>query len=458
MVLSEAAVGLQPCTRLPLDELIDEEERVLEFPDPSACLFCAREFDSVRAAAAHQARFCEAARAKDAMAESLGVAPKRLRRWMSQGRLPATWARELGIAQLATGRSRLRLQNDSALWFPESLPLDYGLGKLIGLYAAEGFRSENAVTFSLHEDEKHLQNHIARQARSLGLRTTIEKSSERGCAVSVNSKLFSTIIGAFVGGTDAVTKYLTPRVLQSNPEFRRGVFDGLIEGDGHWSHDEQRETYVSASLDLACFVLRFARGLGYSATMRRFENDRRGGWKVRFDPATRAEPLTIVSVETAGELDLIDIAIDDPAQLYVLGNGAISHNCSIGMGYHYRARYEFVLFFEKGKRRLNNLGVADVIAAPRVRNGYPAEKPVSLLETLIRQSTSEGDLVVDPFMGSASAGVAALKLGRRFLGNDVAEESLLLSRKRLVEQGGVEGRLVASAGPMELPFALVSTR
>ncbi len=34
---------------------------------------------------------------------------------------------------------------------------------------------------------------------------------------------------------------------------------------------------------------------------------------------------------------------------------------TIGMGYHYRARYEFILFFEKGKRRLNDLGVADVI-------------------------------------------------------------------------------------------------
>ena len=46
----------------------------------------------------------------------------------------------------------------------------------------------------------------------------------------------------------------------------------------------------------------------------------------------------------------------------------------IGMGYHYRARYEFILFFEKGKRKLNNLGQADIIEAPRVFRGYPAEK------------------------------------------------------------------------------------
>ena len=59
----------------------------------------------------------------------------------------------------------------------------------------------------------------------------------------------------------------------------------------------------------------------------------------------------------------------------------------IGMGYHYRARYELILFFEKGKRKLNDLGVPDILRVPRVYRGYPAEKPVLVTETLIRQST-----------------------------------------------------------------------
>jgi site-specific DNA-methyltransferase (adenine-specific) len=103
----------------------------------------------------------------------------------------------------------------------------------------------------------------------------------------------------------------------------------------------------------------------------------------------------------------------------------------IGMGYHYRALYEFVLFFEKGKRRLNDLGIADVIACPRVRNGYPTEKPVAVSEVLIGQSTEPGALVIDPFMGSASVGEAALKLGRRFAGCDVKESTIEKARERL---------------------------
>ncbi len=108
---------------------------------------------------------------------------------------------------------------------------------------------------------------------------------------------------------------------------------------------------------------------------------------------------------------------------------------TIGMGYHYRARYEFILFFEKGKRRLNDLGISDVLSVPRVHGGYPAEKPVGVSEILIEQSSQPGDTVADPFMGSGSVGVATLKAGRRFLGNDLNPEAVRLSAKRLRELG-----------------------
>jgi site-specific DNA-methyltransferase (adenine-specific) len=117
---------------------------------------------------------------------------------------------------------------------------------------------------------------------------------------------------------------------------------------------------------------------------------------------------------------------------------------TIGMGYHYRARYEFILFFEKGKRRLTDLGIPDVLSVPRVHGGYPAEKPVGLSEILISQSSQPGDSVADPFMGSGSVGVAALRAGRRFLGNDLNPEAVRLSAARLLGLG--EGTQPAEAG------------
>lgn len=94
---------------------------------------------------------------------------------------------------------------------------------------------------------------------------------------------------------------------------------------------------------------------------------------------------------------------------------------AIGMGYHYRARYEFILFFEKGKRKLANLSIPDVLEFKRVYRGYPTEKPVPLIATLIEQSSVEGDIVADPFFGSGSTLVAAQQLQRQAWGNDISD-------------------------------------
>jgi site-specific DNA-methyltransferase (adenine-specific) len=107
----------------------------------------------------------------------------------------------------------------------------------------------------------------------------------------------------------------------------------------------------------------------------------------------------------------------------------------IGLGYHYRSRYELILFFEKGKRKLRDLSVPDILRCPRVRNGYPAEKPVEVSEVLITQSSDPGALVIDPFFGSGSVGMAALRTGRHFMGSDVCAEAVSVARARLAEVG-----------------------
>jgi site-specific DNA-methyltransferase (adenine-specific) len=75
--------------------------------------------------------------------------------------------------------------------------------------------------------------------------------------------------------------------------------------------------------------------------------------------------------------------------------------------------------------------VADVIAVPRVHGGYPAEKPVAVSEVLVSQSSQPGELVADPFMGSGSVGVAAVRAGRAFIGNDLNPDAVRLARQRL---------------------------
>lgn len=103
----------------------------------------------------------------------------------------------------------------------------------------------------------------------------------------------------------------------------------------------------------------------------------------------------------------------------------------VGMGYHYRASHELIIFFEKGKLKLNDLGVRDVLQAKRVRSDYPTEKPLSILKTLIKQSTEPGQIVCDPFCGSGSTGEAAVDLGREFWGNDIEKHAYNHTLNRL---------------------------
>jgi len=65
---------------------------------------------------------------------------------------------------------------------------------------------------------------------------------------------------------------------------------------------------------------------------------------------------------------------------------------------------------------------------------HPTQKPIALIERIIQASTNPGDIVLDPFTGSSTTGVAAISLGRRFIGIDTDTDYLELSIKRLKEE------------------------
>lgn len=62
---------------------------------------------------------------------------------------------------------------------------------------------------------------------------------------------------------------------------------------------------------------------------------------------------------------------------------------------------------------------------------HPTQKPEYLLERIVLASTEEGQVILDPFCGSGTTGVEAVKYGRKFIGIDVNEEYMEISKKRL---------------------------
>ena len=64
---------------------------------------------------------------------------------------------------------------------------------------------------------------------------------------------------------------------------------------------------------------------------------------------------------------------------------------------------------------------------------HPTQKPVELLRRILLASSKEGDLILDPFCGSSTTGVAAVLLNRKYVGIDLEDDYLALSKKRLEE-------------------------
>jgi site-specific DNA-methyltransferase (adenine-specific) len=82
-------------------------------------------------------------------------------------------------------------------------------------------------------------------------------------------------------------------------------------------------------------------------------------------------------------------------------------------------------------------GYDKFFAIPKVRqhaedfNDHPTLKPVELMFHLVKLLSFENQVVLDPFMGSASTGIACLKLKRKFIGFELDENYYKISEKRL---------------------------
>jgi len=98
------------------------------------------------------------------------------------------------------------------------------------------------------------------------------------------------------------------------------------------------------------------------------------------------------------------------------------HN--IGMGYAFRHQYELILVLEKGKPKYNLTNFSNVQEADYIvhnKDTHPHQKPLDLLRKIIKHSSKEGDLVLDPFAGSGATCKAAGLEGREWLGVEIEE-------------------------------------
>jgi SAM-dependent methyltransferase len=80
--------------------------------------------------------------------------------------------------------------------------------------------------------------------------------------------------------------------------------------------------------------------------------------------------------------------------------------------------------------------IRPINAMAQERLGYPTQKPEALLERIIKSSSNEGDVVLDPFCGCGTTVAAAHKLGRQWIGIDITHLAIALIKKRLADAYG----------------------
>ena len=103
----------------------------------------------------------------------------------------------------------------------------------------------------------------------------------------------------------------------------------------------------------------------------------------------------------------------------------------------YMQQMEFILFLRKGRARyINNRGTKNCLEVPNILGNklHPTEKPVELMKIMVENSTNEGDVVLDPFMGSGSTGVACKETNRDFIGVEIDKNYFKVAEKRIFDK------------------------
>ena len=101
---------------------------------------------------------------------------------------------------------------------------------------------------------------------------------------------------------------------------------------------------------------------------------------------------------------------------------------------YYMKNIEFILLFRKGKaRKIINMGSTSLIKIKGIfgTKVHPSEKPIKLMEHFILNSSLENDIILDPFMGSGSTGVACVNANRKFIGIELDEKYYDISCQRI---------------------------
>ena len=100
----------------------------------------------------------------------------------------------------------------------------------------------------------------------------------------------------------------------------------------------------------------------------------------------------------------------------------------------YAPKHEFVIYAHKGRSIFRNKRAPDVMEYPKIHSSkllHPTEKNINMLELFIGNNSDDSGMILDPFMGSGTTGVAAKNLNRNFIGIELDEGYFNIAKERI---------------------------
>jgi DNA modification methylase len=110
---------------------------------------------------------------------------------------------------------------------------------------------------------------------------------------------------------------------------------------------------------------------------------------------------------------------------------------SMGLGTGFRCQHELVMHFTTGAPEYHDKGTGNVITTRRVSGGdreHQTQKPWELLRDLAQVVAPKGGTILDPFMGSGTTGVAALRMGCSFIGIEIERKYYEIAKRRIAAE------------------------
>lgn len=276
-----------------------------------------------------------------------------------------------------------------------------------------------------------------------------------GITIRIYSAILKNFVQQFICGDDAYSKHFSDEVYNSSERIMKNILQGYLDGDGCYdvNIDRYRLNFTGKNSALANDLIAICNILHYNIHLRKstakLNNKIFPSYtgQIKFTNVVSnkgVNPYTIKKIIVHNNLkNFYDISVDVEDHKFILFDGTETHNCNAMPTYNnkYLTDTEYCLYFRNGSGQLKPTSYEDaktfwiepINQTDKRKYKHPTIKPLNMIEKLVNNSSKEGDVVFDPFLGSGTTAVACKKLNRNFIGTEINEEFYKIALNRIKE-------------------------